>query len=88
MKWYLQTFFTVLWMILVSATLHACPGCGADVASNSTLSAGFTYATIALIAVPFIAAIAVWRSIRRAISSASRAGKERNVTSFYDPDQG
>lgn len=88
MKWYLQIFFTVLWMILVSATLHACPGCDADVASNSTRTAGFTYATLALIAVPFIAAIAVWGAIRRAISSASPAEKERNVTSFYDPDQG
>ena len=74
-------------MPIAWTTLHACPGCSADVAANPGLTEGFTYATLALIAVPAIAAIAVWRSIRRVLRSAVAAENERTVTPFHDPDQ-
>lgn len=88
MSRYLQIFFTFLCLMLASATLHACPGCSSDVASNSALSSGFTYATFVLIAIPVVVAVAVFKGIRRIIRSVLPAEKERNVTSFYDPDQG
>ncbi len=89
MKKHLQAvwFLVVLALLLASATLQACPGCSADVAANAGLTTGFTYATLALMAVPLIAAVAVWRAIRRAIRPVIPAQEERNVTSSHDPDQ-
>jgi len=83
---FLQMLFALL--LCASATLHACPGCGADVAASSPgLTEGIAYATLALIAVPAIAAVAVWGAIRRALRSVHQAEGERSVTSFHDPDQ-
>lgn len=74
-------------MPIAWARLHACPGCSADVAANPGLTEGFTYATLALMAVPLIAALAVWQAIRRSLRTVKTAGTERTVTSFHDPDQ-
>ncbi len=88
-RWIVALFVVLLVSLaVVPATLHACPGCGADAAASSPgLANGFAYATLALIAVPAIAAVAVWGAIRRTLRSAQRAAGERTVTSFHDPSQ-